>query len=63
MNQTRTEWSDKRLDDLKESVVGVQGSIERLDGRVDKLQHVMVTGFLSLAALIVAVAGAMIALH
>ena len=44
-------------------MVGVQGSIERLDGRIDRLQHVMVTGFLSLATLIVAAAGAMIALH
>lgn len=51
MEAERTRWSDERLDDLKESVDGVRRTVERLDGRVDGLQHAMVIGFISLGTM------------
>jgi len=64
MEATRTEWSDKRLDDLKQSVDGglkeVKGSVAHLDGRVDAMHRTMVVGFLSLAGVIMACFAALV---
>jgi hypothetical protein len=51
----RTGWSDKRLDDLK-------ASVDRLDSRVDSLQHSMVIGFIAMCTMMFAGFGAMITL-
>jgi hypothetical protein len=63
---TRSRWADERLDDLKQGVDDgfkeVNGSIARLDGRVDALHRTMVLGFLSLATMMLAGFGAMITL-
>jgi hypothetical protein len=67
----RTDWTDKRLDDLKQSVDGgfkeVKGSIDPVDGRVDSLhgrvdglQRTMVLGFLSLGGLTLGCFGALV---
>jgi hypothetical protein len=62
----RTRWSDERLDDLKQSVdVGftqVSGRIDRLEDRVDHLQHAMTLGFISLGTMMFAGFAAMITL-
>jgi hypothetical protein len=62
----RSRWSDERLDDLKQSVdvgfVEVKGRIDRLDARVDRLQHAMVMGFLAMGTMMFAGFGAMITL-
>jgi hypothetical protein len=67
MEAARTEWTDRRLDELKTSMDDgfrrVDGRLDRVEGRIDALQRTMLTGFLSLATLILAAAGAMIALH
>jgi hypothetical protein len=64
MEKMNTDWSDKRLDDLKESVdegfKEVKGSIDRVDGRIDALHRTMVVGFLSLAGLIIACFSALV---
>lgn len=66
MEAERIRWSDERLDDLKQSVdVGfaeVKGRIDRLDDRVDRLQHAMVMGFLAMGTMMFAGFGAMITL-
>jgi hypothetical protein len=51
----RTGWSDERLDDLK-------ASVDRLDSRVDSLQHSMVIGFIAMCSMMLAGFGAMITL-
>jgi hypothetical protein len=51
----RTGWSDERLDDLK-------ASVDRLDSRVDSLQHSMVIGFIATCTMMFAGFGAMITL-
>jgi hypothetical protein len=65
MEAMKTDWSDKRLDDLKQSVdegfKEVKGSVERVDGRVDALHRTMVVGFLSLAGVNMACFGALVA--
>ena len=55
MEATPTRWSDERLDDLK-------GSVDRLDGRVDRLQHSMVIGFIAMGTMMFAGFAAMITL-
>jgi hypothetical protein len=55
MEATPTRWSNERLDDLK-------GSVDRLDSRVDQLQHSMVIGFIAMGAMMFAGFGAMITL-
>jgi hypothetical protein len=79
MGEVRSTWTDERLDDFKDNVDGrldelsnrvtdlgrrVDAGFERVDGRIDALQHamvhafiaigaVMLTGFVGLAGLIV----------
>jgi len=55
MEAMPTRWSDDRLDDLK-------ASVDRLDGRVDRLQHSMVIGFIAMGTMMFAGFGAMITL-
>ena len=55
MEAMPTRWSDERLDDLK-------ASVDRLDGRVDRLQHSMVIGFIAMGTMMFAGFGAMITL-
>jgi hypothetical protein len=66
MESTRTDWSDKRLDDLKQSVDGgfneVKGSMVRLDGRVDALQHAMTIAVVAICTMMFAGFGALITL-
>jgi hypothetical protein len=67
MEAARTEWTDKRLDDLRASVDDgfrrVDGRLDRVEGRIDALQRTMLTGLLSMGTMILAAVGAMIALH
>jgi hypothetical protein len=53
MEATRSEWSDRRLDDLKGEVIEVKRGVERVDGRIDALQRTMVHGFFALATMFV----------
>jgi hypothetical protein len=62
MDAERTRWSDERLDDLKESVDGVKGAVERLDGRIDGLQHAMVIAVVAMCTMMFAGFGALITL-
>ena len=66
MEAARTEGTAKRIDDLKASMdegfKEVKGRLDRVDTRIDSLQRTMLTGFLSLAILIVVAAGATITL-
>ena len=55
MEAMPTRWSDDRLDDLK-------ASVDRLDGRVDRLQHSMVIGFIAMGTMMFAGFGAVITL-
>jgi hypothetical protein len=63
----RTEWTDRRLDDLKVSMDDgfrrIDGRLDGVEGRIDALQRSMLTGFLSLATMILVAVSAMIALH
>jgi hypothetical protein len=63
MDAVRSTWTDSRLDDLKEKVGAVEGSLARLDdkvdvgfaridGRIDKLNHTMVQGMIALISII-----------
>jgi hypothetical protein len=62
----RTDWTDKRLDDLKQSVDGgfreVKGSIDRVDGRVDSLQRTMNVAVVAICTMMFAGFGALITL-
>jgi hypothetical protein len=64
MEMMRTDWSDKRLDDLKQSVDDgfkeVNARVDRVDGRVDALHRTMIVCFLSLAGLIIACFSALV---
>jgi hypothetical protein len=62
MEAMRTRWSDERLDDLKASVNGGKGSVDRLDGRFDRLQHSMVIGFIAMCTMMFVGFGAIITL-
>jgi hypothetical protein len=55
MEAMPTRWSDERVDDLK-------ASVDRLDGRVDRLQHSMVIGFIAMGTMMFAGFGAIITL-
>jgi hypothetical protein len=58
----RSEWSDNRLDDLKESVDGVRRGLDRVDGRIDKLQQAMVIAVVAMCTMMFAGFGALITL-
>ena len=62
----RTRWRDERLDDLKQSVDGgfaeVKGSIDRLDGRIDRLQQGMIIAVVAMCTMMFAGFGALITL-
>jgi hypothetical protein len=58
----RSEWSDKRLDDLKESVDGVRRGLDRVDGRIDKLQQAMIIAVAAMCTMMFAGFGALITL-
>jgi hypothetical protein len=62
MEAMRTRWSDERLDDLNQSVREVKGSIVRLDGRIDRLQHAMVVSVVAICTMMFAGFGALITL-
>jgi hypothetical protein len=66
MEAMRTDWTDKRLDDLKQSVDGgfkeVKGSIERVDGRVDSLQRAMTVAVVAICTMMFAGFAALITL-
>jgi hypothetical protein len=66
MEAMRTRWNDDRLDDLKNSVDGgfeeVKASIDRLDGRVERLQHAMVITVVAICTMMFAGFGALITL-
>jgi hypothetical protein len=66
MEAMRTRWNDDRLDDLKKSVDGgfteVKGSIDRLDGRIERLQHAMVVAVVAMCTMMFAGFGALITL-
>ncbi len=66
MEATRTRWTDHRLDDLKKSVDDgfkeVKGSIDRLDGRIDNLQHAMIIAVVAMCTMMFAGFGALITL-
>jgi hypothetical protein len=66
MESTRTDWSDRRLDDLKQSVDGgfneVKGSMVRLDCRVDALQQAMTIAVVAICTMMFAGFGALITL-
>jgi hypothetical protein len=53
---------DERLDDLKESVDEVKGSIVRLDDRVHQLQHAMTIAVVAICTMMFAGFGALITL-
>jgi hypothetical protein len=66
MEAMRTDWTDKRLDDLKQSVdcgfKEVKGSIERVDGRVDSLQRAMTVAVVAICTMMFAGFAALITL-
>ncbi|HVX33521.1 MAG TPA: hypothetical protein VHA80_10320 [Solirubrobacterales bacterium] len=66
MQAARTEWTDPRLDDLKQSVDEgfgeVKGSIVRLDGRIDRLQQTMIVVAVAMCTMMFAGFGALITL-
>ena len=65
-NPQATRWSDERIDDLKQSVdlgfAKVEGRLDRLDDRVDRLQHAMTLGFIAMGTMMFAGFAAMITL-
>lgn len=48
----RSTWTDERLDDFKDRVVSrfdkLEASVDRIDARIDALQHTMVNGFIAI---------------
>jgi|GEM_PF-3199380 len=66
MEAMRSRWTDDRLDDLKQSVDDgfqeVKGSIVRLDGRIDRLQHAMVVSAVAIYSMMFVGFGAIITL-
>lgn len=52
----RSTWTDSRLDDLNGRVGDVSAKVSEMDnrltGRIDSLQHVMIQGFIVIAAAI-----------
>jgi len=48
----RSTWTDSRLDDFKESVDArfdeLSSRVGELSGRIDKLQHTMLQGFVAI---------------
>jgi hypothetical protein len=51
----RPRWTDERLDDLKQSVDG-------LDGRIDRLQHAMIISVVAMCTMMFAGFGAILTL-
>jgi hypothetical protein len=58
----RSEWSDERLDDLRESVDGVRRGLDRVDGRIDKLQQAMIIAVVAMCTMMFAGFGVLITL-
>jgi hypothetical protein len=56
MEAMRSTWTDSRLDDLNDRVKGMDKKIDdgfaRLDGRIDKMNHTMVQGMITLISII-----------
>jgi len=53
MRYKRSTWPDSRLDDLNNRVTEISNRLEGLSTRVDKIQHTMVNGFLTLGVIMV----------
>jgi hypothetical protein len=66
MEAMRTRWTDDRLDDLKQSIDDgfkeVKGSIDRLDGRLDRMQQAMIVAVVAMCTMMFAGFGALITL-
>ena len=66
MEAARTEWTDKRLDDLKagmdEGFTKVEGRLDAVDGRINGLQQTMVIALIALCSMMFAGFGALITL-
>jgi hypothetical protein len=46
-------WPDSRLDDLNNRVTEISNQLDGLSAKVDKIQHTMVNGFLTLGVIMV----------
>jgi Flp pilus assembly protein TadB len=66
MEAMRSTWTDKRLDDLNETVSGIAEDVRHQSGRIDSLQHtILVVGgslFAAFVAFLVAMVGLIITL-
>jgi hypothetical protein len=66
MEATRSNWTDKRLDDLADRVSGIAADVRRQSDRIDALQHTIITvggGLIAaMLALVAAMLGTMITL-
>jgi hypothetical protein len=71
MEAARANWTDPRLDDLKETVAGVDAKVGRLDAkvdagfarlddRIDQFHHSMVTAFVALISIIAVLLAALV---
>ena len=53
MKRLRSTWTDSRLDDLNDCVSELSRRVDGLGGRIDSLQHTMVTVFVAMMAVMV----------